>query len=379
MTLPAAPRDTSKFTQLQQQVDLSAQRAADWLYRMNGIKGRFLYGLEPTLNLRLEGDSFTRQISAAAALAHAARYTGEERFAARATQAILALLDETTVPPEAPQVRHTILTSLVINRLGSAGLLIEAINELPAPQPDLLEKSEQLCNFVRSQARDDGSLCCNDADSKAADSIDAISTYPPQALLGLLRSCKHRPAAWKLELVRKALAYYRPWWREHKNLTFVPRMTAVCVEAYPSIKDALCVELVSEMNDWLCGLQYDQIDARHTMWYGGFMGHADGHKIESSPDVSSAALAGSLVHAARLARLAGDVARVKRYTEVLELALQFVGRLQYSDANTQHFADWYRSRLVGAFHPSHSDGNLRIDYTEAALTTMLGYLEDAGK
>jgi len=70
------------------------------------------------------------------------------------------------------------------------------------------------------------------------------------------------------------------------------------------------------------------------------------------------------------------VARHQRYTEVLERCLQFVVRLQYTDANVQHFADWYRPRLVGAFHASPSDGNLRLDYTQHALSALTTYLED---
>jgi hypothetical protein len=383
-TQPAAPvkvpqRDTSKYTPLQLQMYLSAQRAADWLYRMNGVKGRFLYGFEPTLRLPIDGDSSARQIAAAMALAHAARFTGEERYAVRATQAILALLDETILSPDDPQVRHPALPSSVINRLGTAGLLVAAIHALPAPQTDLLEKSEQLCNYIRRQVREDGTLRCDDADKKDADTVEAISTYPPQALLGLVRSQKLRPAAWKLKVARKAMAAYRPWWRDHKNLTFVPTATTVCVEAYMLGKDALLAEFVGEMNDWLCGLQYDQIEARRELWFGGFMNYADGHKVESAPDIGSAPLARSLAAASRLARTAGDIDRHQRYTDTLERALQFVTTLQYSDASTQHFAHWYRARLVGAFHPSHADGNLRIDYTEQALTAMLGYLEDVEK
>ena len=46
-----------------------------------------------------------------------------------------------------------------------------------------------------------------------------------------MRSQRHRPAAWKTEAVRKALAYYRPWWRTHKNMAFVPWQTAAYAEA----------------------------------------------------------------------------------------------------------------------------------------------------
>src|SRR5262249_16850868 len=48
--------------------------------------------------------------------------------------------------------------------------------------------------------------------------------------------------------------------------------------------------------------------------------------------------------------------------------------LQYTAGNTQHFAEWYQRELAGAFHASHQDGNLRLDYTQHALGALLHYL-----
>ncbi len=372
-------RDFSKLGPLQKEMLGSCQRGADWLYRINGLKGRFLYGYLPALKTEMEGDNYLRQVGAAFALARAARFLGEERYAARATQAILTLLDETVTDSSDPQERHTALPSAVVNRLGAAGLLVLAINELPAPQPDLLDKSEQLCNWIHRQARVDGSLRCNDAadgDKPEGDDTDCVSEYPGLALFAVLRSQKHRPASWKVELARKAAAYYRPWWNAHRNTAFVPWQTAAGAEAYAQTKEPAFAAFVYEMNDWLCGLQYDQIEPHRLAWYGGFMGWSDGKAVDSPPTVGSAACAESLAEACRVARSAADVPRHQRYTEVLERGLQFVVRLQYTDANAQHFAEWYRPRLVGAFHASFRDGNLRIDYTQHALSALVGYLEN---
>ena len=57
----------------------------------------------------------------------------------------------------------------------------------------MLEKSEQLCNFIRKQARPDGSLVYRDG--KGED--ECINDFPGAALYGLAHSIKHRPAAWK--------------------------------------------------------------------------------------------------------------------------------------------------------------------------------------
>src|SRR5262249_15052725 len=132
-------------------------------FRMNGADGRFVHGYLPALKSVMDGDHYLRQAAAAFALARAARFTNDERYAARATQAVLTLLGETVAEGKEPLIRYTPLPSTAINRLGAAGLLVMAINELAAPKEDLLEQSEQLCNFIRKQQRDDGSLVYGDS------------------------------------------------------------------------------------------------------------------------------------------------------------------------------------------------------------------------
>jgi hypothetical protein len=372
-------RDLTKLPRLQQQIYLSARRGADWLRRANRADGRFVYGYLPDLKAHLEGDHYLRQAGAAYALARMARFFQEDDFAAVARQAILTLLLDTATDSSDPRARHTTLPSAVVNRLASAGLLVLAINELPSPGEDLLEQSEQLCNFVRKQQARDGSLRSSDAEAPPEADLEGVSSYPGEALAGLMRSQRHRPAEWKTDVVRKALPYYREWWRAHKTMTLVPWQTAAFTEAFLMTKEEAFAEFVQEMNDWLCGLQYSQLDPRHPLWSGGFMEWADGQPLPRAPQVHSGTYAESLVEASRVARQAGDVTRFQRYRESVERCLQFLTTLQYTDANTQHFTDWYRPVLLGAFHASHQDGTLRIDYTQEAACAMVQYLTYLGE
>ncbi len=70
-----------------------------------------------------------------------------------------------------------------------------------------------------------------------------------------------------------------------------------------------------------------------------------------------------------------DLDRYRRYAGALQLALQFTARLQYTDAGTSHFSEWYRPRLVGGFHASPQDGNLRIDYTQHAVSALTQFID----
>lgn len=382
-TVPAskAASEQAPLSGLQQQMVLATHRGTDWLAGMNGTTGRFLHGWVPSLATPVEGDNYLRQAGAAMILARAARYTRNERAGVLATHAVLVLFDETVTDPQDSQVRYTTLPSIVINRLGAAALLVLAVHELPAPPKDLLEKAEQLCNYIAKQARPDGSLSCGDlqADGKPGpEESDAVLHYPGSALYALMRSQKRCPAAWKIEVVRKAVAYYHPWWRKNKAMAFVPWQTAAYVEAYLQTHDRAFADCVYEMNDWLCGLQYDQLDPAHHLWMGGFLSWMDGKPVQTPPQIHSAQWIESLAQAARITREPPvDVARNKRYMEALEHGLQFVSTLQYTEGNTQYFEESYRSRLVGGFHFSHQDGQLRIDYTQMALAALITYLEQA--
>jgi hypothetical protein len=343
---------------------------------MNGVDGAFVNGHLPALNSVMPGDDYLRQLGAALTLARAARLFNQQRHAASATQAVLRFLDDTVVDPRDPQLRYSARTIDTGNRLAAAGLLVLIIHELPAPQADLLEKAEQLCNYIRSRQQADGSLSVREAtaDLRGSEDAERVQGSPGVALYALMRSQEQRPAPWKLDFVRRALGYYQSWWRAHKCLSMVSWQTAAYAEAYLLTREPAFAAFVNEMNDWVCGLQYG-LDPRHPEWWGGFKGCQDGQLLATPPQITSAASAEGLIEACRVARLAGDVARYDRYKATLELCLQFVIRLQYVEANTQHFVAAYRQRfLIGGFHASHEDGNLRLDYNQQAVCALVQYL-----
>jgi hypothetical protein len=189
-----------------------------------------------------------------------------------------------------------------------------------------------------------------------------------------MRSQQMRPAPWKLDAVRKALPYYRPAWQARKQLAMVPGHSAAYTEAYLLTREQPFADFVFEMNDWLCTLQYDQLNPRQVSWLGGFMGWSEGRPLETPPGIDTASYAESLAAACRVARTVGDVQRHPRYLQALERSLQFLLALQFTEANAQHFAEWYRPEILGGFFASHQDGTLRIDYNQHAVCALLDYL-----
>ncbi len=376
LPVPTPSRDLSKLTEEQKQALLAAQRGAMWLFNMNERSGHFYYGVITALRRPIEGDNYLHQAAAAAILARAARITGDKRFEVRAAQAILLLMAETVADPKDAQVRYTKEPSLARNRVATAGLLVTAIHELPAPQADLLEKSDQLCNYVRRQARPNGSLDLTDGgdDAKRGDAAEAMSEYPGLALYGLMLSERQRPADWKMDIVRKAVAYYFPLWQANKNPACIPTQTAAYTEAYLLTKERAFKDCVLEMNNWLCRLQYD-VPPRVTWWYGGFKGWKGGREVEETPTANNAVYGESLVNACRVAGEAGELDPFKRFSAAVERHLLFLSGLQYTLANTSQFAAEYRDELTGGFYASQQDGNLRLDYTQQAVAALLQYVE----
>jgi hypothetical protein len=270
------------------------------------------------------------------------------------------------------------LPSVFVNRVGAAGMLVLAISELPAPSSDLLDRSEQLCAFLRGRVRADGGLRCSDAADAPVDSLEEANGaiyHAGVALYAIARSQKQRPAPWKIELVTKAAGFYMTGWRASRKIDFVSWHTAAYAEAFLINKDRKLADAVLEMNDWLLGMQYDRPDQRRPLWFGGFAGFEKDHRLESAPNVGTASSAEALAQACRVTRQVGDVERHQRYTDALEHALQFLMTLQYTEGNTQHFADWYRRHLVGGFFVSHQDGTLRLEHTPHAITALSLYLE----
>ncbi|MCI0463734.1 MAG: hypothetical protein L0Z62_42910 [Gemmataceae bacterium] len=366
--------DFNRFTVQQKQLYGSARTAADWLQRCVQPDGRFGYVATTALRGRNDNDHYLRQAGAAVALARSARFFQDEQLAASATRSLLTLLLATAADEKDPQARHTTVPTTAVNRLAAAGLLTRGILELPAPAADLLAQADQLCHYVRLQQRADGGLGAEAGNGRAVESPEAADAHAAEALHGLAVSQRLRPAPWKVESLRKALAHYHPRWQARKALAPVPGLVAAWTEAYLATKERPFADAVLELCDWLGTLQYREPDPVRPLWAGGFKGWTDGRAALEEPTITSARHAEALADGCRVTRQLGDALRHPRYRDALNQALGFVLTLQFTSANTQHFAGWYQREVVGAFHASHQDGNLRLDYTQHGTCALLHHL-----
>lgn len=388
---PTAPAETplSKFDPLTAYPPVTqfavrgALMGSSWLAKMNQPNGRFLHGYLPALRQSMAGDHDLRQAQAALALAQAAKFSGDPKHAAVASQAVLALLAATKVEPGEPACRVPVQVSFVCNRVGFAALVALAIYELPNPADKLLDDAELLCAFLRRQARADGSVHYTDGPQDDPAQMDpaGLNEYPGLALQALAMSNRARPAEWKKEAVKKGVAHYHARFRAKPHPLLAATITPAATELYLQTKLPDLATAAFEMNDWLCALQISGNDRRAAQWAGGFRPVADGRATDAPPATTDAGrFVQSLACAYHLTRAAGDAAREQKYKPALANAAEFLCGLQYLETNTRHFEDTFRVQmLMGAFHLSPTDGDLRIDATAAAVSGLLRYLSSGAQ
>lgn len=381
--IPRKPAPFDRFKkydqlpELTKQMVFTTQRGMEWLSRdgIHQANGRLIPGLNPALGKATEDDHFLRQTVGALALAKSAKLTGDEKFAVRAAQTILSLLSETAKDDKNPNLRVPTAPGVVSNRVGSAAYLCLAIYELPGASPELIGQAEELVAFIRSQIQEDGAFRFTDSTTANAE-LEAANLYAGPSVYAIALSNRTAPAAWKLDAMKRAAGVYRKQFQASPRMTFIPWMTAACVEAYMQSKEMIYADIAFEMNDWLRKLQYEQVDAARTTWRGGFPTVVDGKLAQTAPTAETAYFAMSLAECCRLIRNMDrpDTQRYDIYRMGCIRSLQFLTTLQYSEDNTQHFTPHFRPALTGAFHPSQTDGNIRTDQTAMCVNAFASFL-----
>lgn len=353
----------------------SMRSGADWLWRMNQPNGRFFPGIIPALKIATSDDPDFRQACAALALARAAKFTGDERFATRAAQAVLVMLTLTKADGQDATCRVPTATSDKCNRVGFAAVVALAAYELPDAK--MHAEAECLCHFLRKQLRADGSVHYADADTDVPTKLDpdGVNVYPGLALEAIAVSNRAKPEAWKRDAVANAATYYRTWFKSSPTPTMAATMLPALVECAGAAKDDPVKLAAFEMADWLCEKQYTSTNTAQRGWIGGFSKTGTGE-----PNCDSATCAGGLAAAVKLTRAAGDVTRYTTYRRATVEALMFARNLQFTDESADHFEKAFRSKfLLGGVHLSPTDGTTRIDATASVVAAHLAYLSCGGE
>lgn len=357
--------------------------AANWLAKMNEANGQFLHGYLPALRQPMPGDHDLRQAQAALAMAQAARFNGDKLHVAVANQATLRLLAFAKPDPNDPTCRVPVQSSLVCNKVAFAALVAAAIYELPGADDKLIDAAEQLCTFLLTRTRPDGSVHYTDGPTDDPVKIDpaGANEYPGLALQAVAMSNRVRPSARKSDAVKKGVAHYYAAFRARPHPVLVTTLTPAATELYLQTKLNEVASAALEMNDWLCALQISPNDPRHPEWAGAFRAVVDGRTTDAPPATTDTGrCVQSLACAYHLTRATGDLTREAKYRGAVGYAVQFLCGSQFVETNTRHFEDNFRAKmLIGAFHLSPADGNVRVDATACAVTGLLRFLSSGAQ
>jgi len=294
-----------------------------------------------------------------------------------ASQAILALLAATKPDPADANCRVPVYSSATCNRVGFAALLVLAVHELPSADDKLLAEAEKLCAFLQKQLRPDGSVHYTDNPADVPTQVDpsGVNEYPGYSLHAIAASNRTRPAGWKADAVRKGVTFYRTAFKAAPHPMLAATMTPAAAEHFLQSKDPTILAAAVEMCEWLCELQIPPADPKRPLWAGGFRGWANGQAVDAPPGFETGAYLHALACACKSTKEAQDTTRFGRFRQAATDAAQYLGGLQYTEANTRHFADTFRAgTLIGGFYLSPTDGNLRIDATARCVSGLLRFL-----
>ncbi len=347
----------------------STRTAAAWLARMNQADGRFLGGLNPGLARPLDGLNDLNQAYACWGVCRAAKFTGDDKLGACASQAVLSLLTLTKADADC---RTPIAESTRCNRVALASVLVLCIHDLPSPDAKLLAEGEKLCAFLKKQLREDGSVHYTDgAEAAIKTDPDGVNTHPGLCFQALLASDRAKPEQWKRDALIAGLKYYRAWFKAHPSPALAGSMLPAACEQYLRTKTAPVAEFACEMGDHLCACQYTAGESREARTVGGF--RVPG---QTEPTSNCAAFAEALACATAVAAQIPDATRHGKYRTACVAALGFSRGLQFTEDSTAHFEKTFRAQfLLGGVCTSHSDGNIRADQTAMLALAQMRFLE----
>ena len=354
----------------------STRAAAAWLTRRNQSDGRFLGGLNPGLARPLEGLDDLNQAYACWGVCRAAKFTGDEKLGACASQAVLALLTLTKADPNDANCRVPIAESARCNRVGLASILLLCIHDLPSPDAKLVAEGEKLAAFLKKQLRTDGSVQYADgAEPATKTDPDGVNTYPGLCFQALLASDRAKPEQWKRDALIAGMKHYREWFKAHPSPMLAGSMLPAACEQYLRTKTAGVADFACEMADHLCACQHLAGEARELRTVGGF--RIPG---QTEPGSSCAAFAEALACATTLAAQVPDATRHAKYRTACIAALGFARGLQFTEESTLHFEKSFRAEfLLGGVCTSHTNGNIRADQTAMLACAQIRFLESGAE
>jgi hypothetical protein len=345
--------------------------ASDYLLSSIDEDGRIRYLYDPTYDRILPGYNLLRHGGTTYSLLQAYQRTGFEAYRRGAEAAIGFLLkntrtDERQGPYGGGTVRYVVESSHI--KLGGAGLGLVMLAEyqLATGAETYVEQARELARFLVSQQKEDGEFVYFANQMPGGEPRDDTSAYyPGEAILGLAKQhaldgdplwleTAERGAMWLIE-VRDAGITPRKLANDHWlmiALSHLYEITGKDVYLQHSLALATAVRYQQERHE--SHVRY------HRDYAGGYY-----EPPRSTPAATRGEGLVAVLDTCLLAEVECDWVR-----EILKTTVQHEMQCQYTPDQL-----WWvknRSRTLGAFHGGIVDVQVRNDYTQHNLSSILG-------
>ncbi len=227
--------------------------------------------------------------------------------------------------------------------------------------PDTEKWIQKLADGILAQQNGDGSYQTYFNSSKNT----GVDYYPGEAMLALMKVYQATGEEKYLKSVEKGFEYYRDYWRDNKNTSFIPWHTQANYLLFQETGKTEVADFVFEMIDWILDHHFIT-KSRYPDQIGGFP--------KKDPRLNTSTQTEGINDAYLLARLIGDKKHEKKYLEAIQLSVPFILNTQFTEESAFYVVN--SKRTVGGFKFSLTANDQRIDYTQHALMALIKTIEN---
>jgi len=340
-------------------------RGGEWLVRHQRKDGRWWYIYYPVTNSYSYDYNILRHAGTIYSLFQLYEVTYQKQFLKAAKQGLDFLLKQVVITREkGNEIAYVSYNNKV--KLGGTALTLLALLELQKIEEHngYLKLIEKLGNFILSMQKDDGSFY-----SYYPYSFSQRKSvyYPGEATLALIRLYNFDHKKKWLHAAEKSARYLiLKRWRYMGIDIFIPHdawLMQALSELYMITKNKIYANYCFKMADFMVAYQYRANDNCPPDYIGGWL------DFSTTPGVTPAAYrTEGLIGACKLAKFMN--LSTKRYTNAVLLSANFLRQQQFREENSYYLP--YPEKAKGGFRESLINHEIRIDYVQHAISSLLG-------
>ncbi|MBU0981811.1 hypothetical protein KKC94_03915 [Patescibacteria group bacterium] len=232
-------------------------------------------------------------------------------------------------------------------KLGYNAFAILTLLEIDHPEKDYY--LEQLAKGIMFQQEESGEL----RTFFYSDRDTGVDYYPGEALLAMMSLYEETGKEEYLEATRKALPFYREYFKGNPNTAVVSWQTQAYLKYWRATGEEAARDYIFEMNDFMLES------------YGG---GTSGFKVESAGSVVAVHVEG-VNKAYELAKELGDFERMEKYANFIREGLEATMALQFTEKNNFGMVN-FEEAAIGGFLGSIGSDSMRVDRNQHGVMAL---------